>query len=616
MACKVVEAPIDIDIEALKRKYDDERDKRLRPDAEAQYIEVSNEFANYYEVDPWSPHTVRDALSIDIDVAVLGGGFGGLMAGANLRNAGIDEFRIIDFAGDFGGTWYWNRYPGVQCDVESYCYLPLLEETNYVPKEKYSYGPEIYEHCQRIGRRYKLYEKALFGTMVRALRWDESLKRWRIATDMGDDIRSRFLIMAIGSYNRPKLPGIPGITSFKGHTFHTSRWDYGYTGGNTWGGLTKLADKKVAIIGTGATGLQAVPFLGQYARLLYVLQRTPSGVDERGNRPTDPEWARSLQPGWQRERQANFNAVLNEGLPPGVEDQVCDGFTEINRALNDKIAAAARGEISADELNRLREIENFRYMEKVRRRVDRIVQDKETAEKLKAWYKFGCKRPTFNDDYLPTFNRPNVTLIDVSGTQGVERITERGFVADGVEYEVDCIIFASGFEITTEMKRRLGIETIEGRNGLSLYEHWKEGFKTFHGFTTPGFPNQFFTGFTQVGVNANLTTMLYDQLTHICYIIAETMRRGARVVEATREAQESWAKTMREAGYNTAELLADCTPGYYNNEGGKQKRSHLGDVYAAGIYAFNAMLEDWRNKGDMQGLRLEFPSGASENVLR
>ena len=611
MTCKVVDAPIDIDIEALKRKYEQERDKRLRPDAEAQYVEVSDEFAGYYEMDPWSPPVVRDALSIDIDVAVLGGGFGGLMAGANLRDAGIDDFRIIDFAGDFGGTWYWNRYPGVQCDVESYCYLPLLEETNYVPKEKYSYGPEIYEHCQRIGRQYKLYEKALFGTIVRALRWDESLKRWRLSTDKGDDLRARFLTMAVGSYNRPKLPGIPGITSFKGHTFHTSRWDYDYTGGNTWGGLTRLADKKVAIIGTGATAIQAVPFLGQYAKHLYVLQRTPSGVDERGNRPTDPQWARSLKPGWQRERQANFNAVLNEGLMPGVEDQVCDGFTEINRSLNDKMAAAARGEISTDELNRLREIENFRYMEKVRRRVDRTVQDNETAEKLKAWYKYGCKRPTFNDGYLPTFNRPNVTLIDVSGTRGVERITGKGFVAGGVEYEVDCIIYASGFEITTEMKRRLGIETIEGRAGLSLYEHWKDGFKTFHGLTSPGFPNQFFTGFTQVGVNANLTTMLYDQLTHICYIIAETIKRGAVVVEASKEAQESWARTMREQGYNPAELLADCTPGYYNNEGGKQKRSHIGDVYAPGIYAFNALLEDWRNKGDMEGLRLEFGKEAS-----
>src|SRR5579885_982816 len=484
MSCKIVDAPADIDIEALKRRYQEERDKRLRPDAEDQYIEVTDEFARYYETDPWSPPVVRGALAADIDVAVLGGGFGGLMAGANLRQAGIDDFRIVDFAGDFGGTWYWNRYPGVQCDVESYCYLPLLEETNYVPKEKYSYGPEIYEHCRRIGRQFRLYEKALFGTMVRALRWDEARKRWRIATGQGDDIRARFLIMAIGSYNRPKLPGIPGIDSFKGHTFHTSRWNYAYTGGDTRGGLTRLADKRVAIIGTGATAIQAVPFLGKYAKHLYMLQRTPSGVDERGNRPTDPQWASSLKPGWQRERQANFNAILNEGLAPGVEDQVCDGFTEINRALTAKFAAAARGEFPADELNRLRESENFRYMEKVRRRVERIVQDKETAEKLKAWYKFGCKRPTFNDDYLPTFNRPNVTLIDVSATKGVERITEKGLVANGVEYEVDCIIYASGFEITTEMKRRIGIPVFTGRNGLSLYDHWRKGFRTLPGYTT------------------------------------------------------------------------------------------------------------------------------------
>jgi cyclohexanone monooxygenase len=605
MACAVEPNRIDVEIDSLRARYRRERDRRLRTDAEAQYIEVSDAHAEYYEVDPWSPPPTRAPAAIDIDVAVLGGGFGGLMAGANLRKAGIDDFCIIDFAGDFGGTWYWNRYPGVQCDIESYCYLPLLEETNYVPKEKYSYGPEIFEHCQRIGRHFGLYEKALFGGMVRTLRWDEGRKRWRIATSHGDDIRARFLIMAAGSYNRPKLPGIPGIESFRGRTFHTSRWDYGYTGGNTFGGLTGLADKRVAVIGTGATAVQSVPFLAQYAQRLYVLQRTPSSVDARGNRPTDAAWARSLGPGWQKARIANFTQAGAEGLPPGVEDLVCDAWSGINRALSKEIAAAARGEISMEQLNALKEREDYRYMEKVRRRTGDLVRDAATAEKLKAWYRFGCKRPTFNDDYLSAFNRENVTLIDVSQTRGVERITETGFVDGGAAYDVDCIIFASGFEITTEMRRRLGIEVIEGRDGRSLYDRWNDRLHTFHGFATDGFPNQFFSGFTQ-GAVTNLTTMLDGQLEHIVHVIGEAMKRGAVVVEATREAVEGWGRTMREAGFNTAEILADCTPGYYNNEGGDVKRSHLGEVYAPGYNAFNALLADWRRAGDLQGLRLEF----------
>jgi cyclohexanone monooxygenase len=601
-----MDAPTDIDIDALKARYRRERDKRLRPDAEAQYAEASGEFARYYETDPWSAPTVRDPLSIDTDVAVLGGGFSGLMAGANLRKAGVADFRIIEFGGDFGGTWYWNRYPGVQCDIEAYCYMPLLEETGFVPTEKYAHGPEIYEHCRRIARRFDLYDTALFGTMVRSVRWDEDLKRWRIATDKGDDIRARFLIIAIGRYNRPKFPRIPGLESFKGHTFHTSRWDYDYTGGDTWGGLDKLADKRVAIIGSGATAIQAVPFLGRYAKQLYVLQRTPSSVAERGNRPTDPEWARSLGPGWQEARQSNYDRVLAEGPKAGVEDLVCDGWTEINRGLTAAFAALARGEITREELTRLQEVQDFRYMEKVRRRVDGVVGDPETAETLKAWYRWGCKRPTFSDDYLPTFNRPNVTLLDVSETRGVERITQTGFVAGGAHHEVDCIIFASGFEITTELKRRLGLDAIEGRDGLSLYDHWGDGFRTFHGFTSCGFPNLFFSGFTQVAVSPNLTTMLYEQMNHVAYIIGETIRRGAVVVQPTQAAQDGWGQVMREVGVNSAQLLAECTPGYYNNEGGTVKRSHVGEVYTPGIQAFNALLARWRDEGGMEGMALEF----------
>ena len=260
MNCKPTQTSDDIDLRALREKYRLEAEKRRRPEGHGQYQEVVGEFEEYFNSDPWSPPPPRAPIADEIDVVILGGGFAGLNVAGRLKGAGVRHIRIIDRAGDFGGTWYWNRYPGIQCDVESYTYLPLLEELGYMPKDRYAYGLEIFEYCQQIGRHFGLYEHALFGTVVDALRWDSSINRWRIGTKQGDHIRARFVVMAVGPLNRPKLPGVPGLKDFKGHSFHTTLWDYDYTGGD-WKNpvLDKLVDKKVAIIGTGATGIQCVP---------------------------------------------------------------------------------------------------------------------------------------------------------------------------------------------------------------------------------------------------------------------------------------------------------------------------------------------------------------------
>jgi cyclohexanone monooxygenase len=425
-----------------------------------------------------------------------------------------------------------------------------------------------------------------------------------VSTNRGDDIRARFLVMGSGPYNRPKLPGIPGIHDFKGHSFHTSRWDFEYTGGDTNGGLHKLADKRVAIIGTGASAIQAVPFLGKYSKQLYVFQRTPSTVDDRGNRQTDPEWVKTLQPGWQAARQKHFHISTFEQLYPGMGDPVCDGWTEINRNLQATLAQMGNPQLPLEQYLALREREDYRVMERLRQNIDTVVEDKETAERLKPYYRFLCKRPCFNDDYLPTFNRPNVTLVDVSGARGVERLTKNGIVANGVEYAVDCIVYASGFEITTEMKRRIGIDVIEGREGRSLYDHWANGFRTLHGFMSHGFPNQFFPGFIQGGVSVNVSALYDQQARHFAYIIKETLARGAKAVEPTQEAQDAWVRTMRETEVSMEAFLRECTPGYYNSEGGKVIRSHLGEQYGPGFYAFVDLIEAWRKKDNMEGLTL------------
>ncbi|QEN14084.1 flavin-containing monooxygenase [Mycolicibacterium sp. ELW1] len=610
--CGPTPTPDDIDIDALREKYRVEREKRLRPEGSAQYLELDGEFAEFYEVDPYTPVVQRDPIVEDVDVVVLGGGFAGLLAGAYLKKAGVEGIRVIEMAGDFGGVWYWNRFPGIQCDNDAYCYIPMLEELGFMPSKKFADGAEIFQHCRNIGKHFGLYDGALFSTQVRELRWEDDTQRWRISTDRGDDLRARFVVMAQGSYNRPKLPGIPGIKDFQaagGHVFHSARWDYDYTGGDADGGLHKLADKRVALVGTGATGIQLVPHLGRDAQQLFVFQRTPSSVDARTNPPTDPAWAATLQPGWQEERKRNFhNWSPFVGVVFGEPDLVCDFWTELGRNLTARIAASEDpASVSIEQIMAFREEEDFKIMERLRRLVAEIVEDPATAEALKPYYRFMCKRPTSSEHYLATFNRPNVTLVDVSASKGVERLTEKGIVADGVEYEVDCVIFASGFEISTEISRRFAIDAIVGRDGVSLFDHWHDAYATLHGMTSRGFPNQFFMGFIQGGVSANTTAMFEQQAKHIAYIIAEAQRRGATTVEPSQEGQDAWVSTVRELSIDNSAFELSCTPGYYNNEGrggSENNGSFLGDFYSPGFYAFDELLADWRAAGDLDGLVL------------
>lgn len=603
----------EIDIPALKEKYRQERDRRLRKEGQQQYVQPRAEFANAYEADPYTPVTPRDSLSEDIDIVVLGGGWSGILTGVQLRKAGIGNFRIIDHAGDFGGVWYWNRYPGLQCDNDAYCYLPLLEETGFMPTKKFTDGWEIREYAQSIARQYRLYESALFHTLVSALRWDENSKCWRISTRQGDEIRARHVILANGLLNIPKLPGIPGIDKFKGHLFHTARWDYDYTGGDQKNPvLDKLANKRVAIVGTGATAIQLVPFLGKHAKHFYVLQRTPSCVDTRRNSVTDPAWVKTLKPGWQAERRANFHRGANESFQKGEKDLICDIWTEVNRNLAAEREEQDWQELTPEQLMGRYDDMDFRVMERLRRRVDAIVKDKATAEKLKPYYRYQCKRPTSNDEYYDTFNRPNVSLIDVSESQGVERLTETGFVANGVEYPVDCILFASGYEVTSDLDRRWGFDVFEGRNGLSMYQNWKGSYKTFHGVMTHGFPNLFVIGLNQGGLNSSLTVNFEEQAQHVAYIIKQTMARGAASVEPTLAAQNAYVQHIRDTAIDRTEWIRACTPSYFNNEGkpdvdenGNEKfRFYLGEVYGPGWDAFMQRLEDWRSQSDMEGLSL------------
>ncbi|MFM7062388.1 MAG: flavin-containing monooxygenase [Actinomycetes bacterium] len=587
----------------LRARYRAERDRRLRADGNDPYLEVAGELSRFAQDRYAAAPAPRAPLTDEVDVVLVGGGFGGLLAGARLRQAGVGRVRIVEKGAQVGGTWYWNQYPGAQCDIESYIYLPLLEETGYVPSEKYARAREILGHAHRIADHFDLHQDTVLQTEVTELVWDDDAGRWTVHTDRGDAMRAKYVAMATGPLHRPKLPGVPGIEDFAGHAFHTSRWDYGYTGGGPEGGLDRLGDRRVAVIGTGATAVQCVPHLGEAAAHLYVFQRTPSSVDERGNAPTPDGFAAGLAPGWHRDRVQNFNAILS-GLPQAT-DLVDDGWTDI---VGRMVAIYRDGRHGAHDrpFAEVLELANMEKMEELRARVDELVHDPATAEALKPWYAMFCKRPCFNDEYLPTFNRPNVTLVDTAG-KGVERLTRDGVVVDGTEYPVDCIVFATGFEVGTDYERRAGFRVV-GRDGRTLTEKWSQGgMRTLHGMHTHGYPNLFVMGMNQGAWTANYTQLLDEAATHVAYVVSHAEAHGVRTVEATRQAEEDWSRTIVEhaaGGIGGGIGGSDCTPGYYNNEGRELDGPPWAAPYGGGSIAFFDLMQAWREAGDLAGLDL------------
>ena len=589
-----------IDKGALKAKYRAERDKRIRADGNAQYRRIDGVLSHYLE-DPYIPRVERAALEDHVTFAFIGGGFAGLVTGARLVEAGVKDVRIIEKGGDFGGTWYWNRYPGAQCDTASMVYMPLLEETGHRPSEKYAHGPELYAHCKRIGEQYGLYDNALFHTEVESLAWDEERRVWVIRTDRGDAFTAQFLGMGTGPLHVPKLPGIPGVDAFEGHSFHTSRWDYDYTGGGPEGALMeRLADKRVAIIGTGATAVQCVPHLAKACKALYVCQRTPSSVDVRDNRPIDPEWFESIAtPGWQQRWLENFTANQTGGS--ASEDLVQDGWTDLSRRIRARIESLRPEERTPMNMWSAWEDADFEKMEEIRKRAETVVEDAQTAEGLKAWYRQLCKRPCFHDAYLQAFNEPATRLLDTDG-RGVEEITAKGIVVQGVEYEVDCIIYASGFEVGTPFQDRAGFDPA-GRGAQRLSEYWSEGMRTLHGIHVHGYPNMFIVQPTQ---GANLISNVPHNLTEsgrtIAAVVQHALEQGAREVEVTEEAEARWIELLL-SGPGRMIGSQDCTPGYYNNEGqdpGPAARLAVG--HPGGAMAYFQYIDAWRNSGEFEGL--------------
>jgi cation diffusion facilitator CzcD-associated flavoprotein CzcO len=577
-------------IAEARRRYEAERQKRLRADGLAQYSALAEDYEDF-DHDPWAdPDFTREPVVAELDALVVGAGFGGMLTAVELLRLGVTNFKMIDKAGDFGGTWYWNRYPGCMCDVESLIYLPFLEETGYIPTVKYAPATEIFEHCQRVGRHFGLYDHALFQTETDGATWDEAAARWHVTTSRGDQLSVRFLITASGIMSKAKLPAIEGITDFAGKAFHTARWDYGYTGGSPTEPMDRLAGKRVGIIGTGATSIQVVPQLARAAEEVYVFQRTPSAVGVRANEPIDADWVRAQPPGWQRERMLNFTSAVT-GEQPEV-DLVGDGWTKV--LWQDTQTEAPTPEAAAEL-----EQADFEVMESMRRRIDEVIEDPELAEKLKPWYGKHCKRLCFHDEYLQSFNLPNVHLVDTDG-RGVQLVTEQGPVVDGTTYELDLLVYASGFEVTTGLVSRLGFDPV-GRDGQLLSERWHDGAHTLHGVLTNGFPNLLVCHFIQAGFGLNFHHYLGELAKHLAWLVAHALEDDIATIEATVEAEDAWLALLWEAGKGFGRYSATCTPSYGNSEGARTMAAARNVVHPGNLMRYAEHLERWREAGDLPG---------------
>ncbi|OAA32099.1 cyclohexanone monooxygenase [Moelleriella libera RCEF 2490] len=628
------------DLPSLNEKYLQESQKRFRQDGLSQYVELdaaASERLTGLAKDPWVDHEDLNARSPNlkdgdhVKFFILGAGYGGLAYGALLVEGGISphDIRLVDIAGGFGGTWYWNRYPGVMCDTESYIYMPLLEETGYMPQHRYAYGPELRQHAVNIAIKWGLHDCGVFRTQAHAFDWNDDEKRWKVVLEQDRglheppvdmSVTAQFVILAGGIFARPKTPRGGETESFRGQMMHTSRWNYDVSGGSPqdWT-LTGLQGKKVGIVGTGATAIQCVPELAKWAGSLHVFQRTPSSVDERGQAPTDlAAWEEmTAEKGWWRTRNKNFCGVMS-GYSSVGQNIPKERWLE-SKSYKYVVGGKHDKPLTVDQVPELINkalVDDKPHTDRIRGRVDKVVRnDKNTAEALKAWYPTWCKRPCFHDDYLPTFNLPHVKLVDTS-PQGIEGVNENGIIAGGTQYDLDVIVWATGFRPfvnNCEPSMRIG-STITAK-GSTLADLWQKlGPSTLHGLVSPWMPNLLLSGPPQAGVCANHGLMLDAMARHGVYIMLQTLKRAEEPDRATfrasTEAAEAWSCALA-ARATFMSPGAVCGPSYLNMEGALRDlppeelmRQARAVVHPEGAIAYMDALEQWRAEGNLQGLEI------------
>lgn len=608
----------------LQKKYQIECLKRLRPDGINQYTDLPAQTNRKGQTINKTPIQDPNLLQQNHHrVLIIGAGYGGLLFAVRFLQTSTftaKDILIVDEAGGFGGTWYWNNYPGLTCDVESYIYMPLLEETGYMPSRKYVSGTELREHAERIARRWELDGRALFGVSVRSLVWDDEGCFWNVKVQVEDGSEQRlkadFVVGATGLLNSPKIPRGFQEDVFQGKVFHAARWDYQYTGGTSEDmDLVNLVDKKVGVVGTGATAVQVIPHLARCAKELVVFQRTPSSVARRDNHPTDPEWwsdnFRKQGPSWLKARRENFNAFISNETPLPAVNEVGDAWAGM-RSFSVLIGGPANGDPEcADKMQEL----DSHCQKAIHARVDSIVRDRSTAETLKPWYPGWCKRPCFSDEYLQAFNRPNVTLVDTLKWDKECQLTPNGIRASETNYDLDAIVLCTGYKLGSSIAT--GKMSVTGRDGITLQEKWILGIQTLHGVMTRDFPNLFFPGPFQAGASANQMYVLDQLARHVAYIVSEALKRVPRrrelyaprvAIEPSVVGETGWVReTARWAGVFSG--MANCTPSYFTFEGafGAGQNWEIVSTYTTwgkGIKDFVGRIEQWRDRGDLEGIEI------------
>ncbi|KFZ08162.1 hypothetical protein V502_09503 [Pseudogymnoascus sp. VKM F-4520 (FW-2644)] len=568
----------------LQKKYEEERQKRLRPEGMNQYVDFRDPaIGDKLGEDPWVNHDyvathgspLKDGGPIKF--MIIGGGHSGLLYAVRLLDAGFraEDIVLVDTAGGFGGTWYWNRYPGLMCDVEAYIYMPLLEETGYMPKHKYSYGAEIRGQCERIAAHYRL--QGQFCTQVKRQQWD--------------DAKAPFLISAAGALCVPHVPKLPGLQELMANrkVFHSARWDWEYTGGSQdEPDMVNLKGKKVGIIGTGATAIQIVPELAKWVDHLYVFQRTPTYVGPRNQRETTPEdWKNvAYKKSWQYERQDNFNQfVTNDPVP---ENMIGDGWTAPDSHSVAGFIGSPSKLVTADTIEE--HITSMYQMdiaraERLRAHIANVVKDESTAQNLQL-----CSR----------------------GMQAGSRV-----IANGTLYDLDVLVLATGFYTSGKDPSPSGQSNapIVGRNGVEAMQKWcSQDFGVLFGSCSNGFPNAFFSSFSGGGVSYNLTSAFDIRARFTASIIANAHKRARDMntlaIEPTKKAEDRYTdEVQKRALWFSA--LGTCTPGWFTGEAEGEFEAQTPQQVAArmrraawgsGILDFKRMVLEYISNGDMEGI--------------
>jgi cation diffusion facilitator CzcD-associated flavoprotein CzcO len=539
---------------------------------------------------------MAEQTSNSVDAVIVGAGLSGLYQLHRLRESGLSA-RIIEKGSGVGGTWYWNRYPGARCDVESmsysYSFSPELEQ-EWTWTEKYPTQPEILKYIRHVAERFDLERDITFDTRVTNATYDEQTQRWTVLTDGGEAIDAQYLIMATGCLSVSKAPEVPGAERFGGPTYHTGHWPHEGV---------DLSGLRVAVIGTGSSGIQSIPIFAEQAAELTVFQRTPNFSMPAGNRPLTEEEIADLKGRYPAFRQAQRESGFGVPIEPAtqsaleVDDDVRTGTYQDGWDAGNLVAilASYNDTLTSKEANDT-------AAEFVRDKIRSIVKDPEVAETLSPRsFPFGTKRPCLDTGYYDTFNKEHVSLVDIRKTPLVE-ITEKGVRTSEAEYEVDAIIFATGFDAMTGAL--LAVD-IRGRDGVSLREKWGEGPRTYLGLAVAGFPNLFtITGPSSPSVLSNMIVSIEQHVDWITDCIAYMREHDIAEIDATVEAEDAWVEHVEEVGNMTLYPTADS---WYmgSNVPGKPR---VFMAYIGGVGVYREKCDDVAAKG-YEGFAL-IPAGA------